>query len=147
MTLLSFMNRNLFIDTLACIEPHSHATYIEDAISKCVAWSIDNFVENLFVQHICQENFHTHSCLTTTDPCLLFEGQVLTDVIVYLGDLFLHVSLIFRHMHTFKHSGSILNFYWHAKGWDFGLISACYLPHSAIIKMAAWVARLLLWGS
>ena len=76
----------------------------------CVSWSIDNFVENLFVQHTCQENFHIHSCLTTTDPCLLFEGQVLTDFIDYVGDLLIHFLLIFRHTHTFTHSGTALIF-------------------------------------
>ena len=115
----------------------------------CVALSIDNFLPNQFAGKVFPEYYHSHSCLSTTDPCLLFKGLMPNGFVVYLDDLFLTFFVFFadthKHMHTYSHSGAALNFIGTLR--DFGLISVWCLPRSDIIEMSARVARLSRTGT
>ena len=145
MTSLSFMGRKSFIDISSHMKPHFHATYIEDAISKhvlhgqfcrefiCAAHLSRKFSYPFMSDH------HWPMFILWRSSANWFHRLCGWSINTFSFDFQTHA-----HIHTFRDSPP---FYSHTKGWDFGLISACYLPHSAIIEMAAWVALLLLWGS
>ena len=95
--------QEVFYRHLSHIKPHFNPSYINNVISKHVLHRQSITFYRINLLRVFPEYFHTHSSLSTTDPCLLFEGLMPTDFIVDVDDVFI-IFLFHLQTHTFRDS-------------------------------------------